>query len=97
MDPSNKDIIVLSFRFRNQSASATPASASRITRRFLAMQHTTDDVLNYVESLELRPLGTEFDLTLDYPTRILNRSVCRSLKEAGVTTDSVVWIKFADE
>lgn len=96
VDASNKDIVTLSFRFRNQTGDAKANTATRIKRRFSVTQHCAADVLNFIESLELRPIFTEFDLSLDYPTRVLNRSVQGTLQDMGITADSVVWIKFSD-
>lgn len=88
--------MTLSFRFRNQASGSKANSATPIKRRFSVRQHTVEDVLDFIESLELRPLFTDFDLTLDFPTRVLNRSVQGNLETVGISTDSVVWIKFVE-
>ena len=75
----------------------------RIQRRFLSSQHTADDLLRFIESLELRPLlsaaALSCVLTLDFPTRIVSQDTDKSktLAELGIETDSVVWVRFDDE
>lgn len=75
----------------------------RIQRRFLSTQYTAEDVLHFIESLELRPLcspaALSCVLTLDFPTRVLSRETEKSktLAELGIETDSVVWVRFEED
>ena len=96
-DTTEKErIITLQFRFRNSTNGNS--TGTRRTRRFNASTATTGDLLNYVESLEMHPLLTgEPILTLDFPTRVVSRSSgdCDALLvDAGVHTDSVVWVTY---
>jgi hypothetical protein len=95
----------LQFRFRETSGSGAASQAQkqkqpRITRKFSVSRHTATDLLNYVESLELRPLlsGT-YELTLDFPTRVISGDgdVSRTLEGVGIDTDSVVWVTFSGD
>jgi hypothetical protein len=94
--------VTLQFRFRDaasssQAAGAGSAKAARIKRRFSRTDATAEDLLLYVESLELRPLlSGEVELCLDYPTRMLSRETdcSKTLAELGINADSVVWVSF---
>ena len=90
-------------QFRSRHASTLSAPNTRIKRRFSSVQHTAQDLLTFVESLELRPLlspaSVSCVLTLDFPTRVVSRDTQQemTLEELGITGDSVVWVKFDDE
>lgn len=101
--------MTLQFRFRDTtttSSGASPAPTSRIKRRFSVTDATAEDLLLFVESLELRPLlRGEYELTLDFPTRVISGHHSdngsgsadnkRSLQDLEITTDSVVWVTFS--
>jgi hypothetical protein len=104
-DSTEDKVVTLQFRFRETSGSGTAGQAQkqkqpRITRKFSVSRHTAADLLNYVESLELRPLfsGT-YELTLDFPTRSIScdGDGSRPLGEVGIDTDSVVWVTFSGD
>jgi hypothetical protein len=95
--------VTLQFRFRDSASSAVTqesagsGKAARIKRRFSRTGATAEDLLLYVESLELRPLlSSEVELSLDFPTRVISgdRECSRTLDELGITADSVVWVSF---
>lgn len=95
--------MTLQFRFRDSASSAVTqesagsGKAARIKRRFSRTGATAEDLLLYVESLELRPLlSSEVELSLDFPTRVISRDrdCSRTLDELGITADSVVWVSF---
>ena len=96
MDRSNRDIITLSFRYKDAGA-----SGRRFNRRFSASTTTVTELLDYVESLELKPLlQSTLKLQLDFPLRVICRFMTlpeATLFDLGIESDSVVHIIFDDD
>mmetsp|Transcript_25736 Transcript_25736/g.57843 ORF Transcript_25736/g.57843 Transcript_25736/m.57843 type:complete len:371 (-) Transcript_25736:78-1190(-) len=88
--------VTLSFRLKLQGGNTATCNFKRIDRRFSVSRDTGQDLLNYVESLEIRPHGQPFQLSLDFPTRVISTESSneRSLQELDICGDSVVWVTF---
>jgi len=93
-EKSNRDVITLSFRYKN-------ATSLRFNRRFSASTTKAEELLDYIEGLELKPLlQSPFKLQLDFPLRVICRSFTdptANLLDLGINTDSVVHIIFDDD
>jgi hypothetical protein len=93
-DKSNRDTITLSFRCKT-------VSSLRFNRRFSVSTTTAGELLDFIESLELKPLlESSFKLQLDFPLRVICRSINETeskLLDLGIDTDSVVHVMFDDD
>ena len=93
----------ITLQFRSRHASTLSGANARVKRRFSCTQHTAQDLLHFIESLELRPLLSPASrscvLTLDFPTRVVSHETEQdsTLGELGITGDSAVWVKFVQE
>ena len=99
---SEEGVVTLRFRIRNGALPISVSKSTTIQHRFLCDQNTLDDVLQFVESLELVPLrleeSTAISCSLSAPKLTFSRSgadkniLSQTLRESLIDVDSVVWV-----
>lgn len=99
LEEKSTDVIFVSFRYKETAENTT----NSVVKRLFHIDVTTmADVFNFIESLELRPLFSDFDLQMNYPKLTFSTDKRETneldfkltLRELGITSDSVVWIHF---